>query len=142
MIGLALRLPLFEGGSIGARVMEDDADVERLRATLSDLKEGVALEVRSSLLDLTSTDERVSVAREALDLAREQVRESQDRFEEGVAGNLEVVQAEDALARASDDYIAALQAHNVSRIALARARGKAEHEIPTFLLEDGGSQHD
>jgi len=142
MVGLALRLPLFEGGQISAHVMQDDAEVARLEATLTDLEQGVALEVRSSILDLTAASERVRVAKDGLDLAREQMTQSQDRFEAGVAGNLEVVQAQDALARASDDYITALQAHNVSRMAIARARGTAEHEIPTFLVEEGGSQHE
>lgn len=142
MVGLALRLPLFEGGQISAHVMQDDAEVARLKATLTDLEQGVALEVRSSMLDLTAAGERVRVAKDGLDLAREQMTQSQDRFEAGVAGNLEVVQAQEALARASDDYIAALQAHNMSRMAIARARGTAEHEVPTFLLPDGGSQHE
>ncbi|HEX4824248.1 MAG TPA: TolC family protein [Candidatus Polarisedimenticolaceae bacterium] len=141
-LGLALRLPLFEGGQISAQVMQDDAEVSRLKAVLSDMEAGVALDVRSSLLDLAASDERVRVAKDALDLAREQVAQSQDRFEAGVAGNLEVVQAQDALARASDDYIAALQAHNVSRMAIAKARGTAEHEIPTFLLDEGGPPHE
>ena len=140
--GVGLRFPLFEGGRINAHLLQDDAEVSRLKATLSDLEAGVALDVRAALLDLTSADERVKVADAALDLAREQVRQSQDRFDAGVAGNLEVVQAQDALAKASDDELAALLAHNVARLTLARARGAAEREIPTFLSGEGGPQHD
>jgi len=141
MVGMGLRFPLFEGGRIDARVLQDDAEVTRLQAALTDLKAGVALDVRAALLDLTSADERVKVAQGALDLAREQLRQSRDRFDAGVAGNLEVVQAQDALARASDDYLAALHAHALARLTLAHARGAAEREIPMFLEGEGGPTH-
>jgi outer membrane protein TolC len=142
MAGMALRFPLFEGGRIQARVLQDEAEVARRQASLTDLRAGVALEVRSGLLDLTSAGDRVSVAEGALDLARQQLGQAQDRFQAGVAGNLEVVQAQDAFGRASDDYLTALQAHNVARLALARARGTAEREIPTFLSAPAGEPHE
>ena len=81
------------------------------------------------------------VARGALELAEEQLRQSQDRFAAGVAGNLEVVQAQDAEAAASDNYLSALYAHNIAKVALARATGSAERTLPAFLGGDG-ERHD
>ena len=140
-VGLGLRFPLFEGGRIGALVKQDDAELTRRQAVLADLKAGVELDVRSAILDLTSAGERVGVADGALELAREQLGESQDRFVAGVSGNLEVVQAQDALAKASDDYLAALYAHNLARLALARACGAAERALSTFLTLEGDPSH-
>jgi outer membrane protein TolC len=132
-VGVGLRLPLFEGGRIHAREAQDAAKLERLRAERDDLRARIELDVRSALLDLSSSGERLTAARDALDLAEEQLRQSEDRFGAGVAGNLEVVQAQDAVATASDNYLSAIFAHSLARFALARAVGGAERAIPTFL---------
>ncbi len=137
-----LRIPIYQGGQISARVLQDDAELTKLKARRDDLKGRLELEVRSALLDLQAADLRVKVAKEAADLAGEQLRQSQDRFAAGVTGNLEVVQAQDAVALASDNYLSALYAHNLARLALAHARGAAESSMPTFLAGEKGSQHD
>ncbi len=137
-LGAAVKIPLFEGGRIRARVLLDDAALAQARARRDDLRGRIEYDVRAALLDADAAGERVKVAREALDLADEQLRQSRDRFSSGVVGNLEVVQAQDALATASDSYLSALYAHNVARLALSRAVGAAERSLPTLLGGGGG----
>ena len=137
-VGVGIRVPLFEGGRIRANVRLDDAALAQIRARRDDLRARIEYDVRAALLDVDAAGERVKVAREALDLADEQIRQVQDRFASGVVGNLEVVQAQDALATASDNYLSALYAHNVARLALSRAVGAAERSLPTLLDGGGG----
>ena len=137
-----LRIHIYEGGQISARVIQDDAELQKLRARRDDLKGRLELEVRSALLDLQASDLSVQVARGAADLADEQLKQSQDRFAAGVTGNLEVVQAQDAVAVASDNYLSALYAHNLARLALARARGAAESSMATFLDDEKEKKND
>ena len=59
--------------------------------------------------------------------------QSEDRFAAGVASNLEVVQAQEAVAAATENYLSSLFAHNAAKIALARALGQAERNLPRFL---------
>jgi len=68
----------------------------------------------------------VRVAENGVTLARQQLEQSRDRFTAGVADNLEVVQAQEALAGAEESRIASLYAHNFARFSLARALGGAE----------------
>jgi outer membrane protein TolC len=68
----------------------------------------------------------VRVARSAADLADQQLTQAQDRFTAGVTSNLEVVQAQETVATATENYLSALYAHNLAKIALARAIGLAE----------------
>ncbi|MFN8095649.1 MAG: TolC family protein [Vicinamibacteria bacterium] len=82
--------------------------------------------MQSALLDLRAAEERVKVAENGVALARQQLEQSRDRFAAGVADNLEVVQAQEALAGAEASRIASLYAHNVARFSLARAMGGAE----------------
>jgi outer membrane protein TolC len=85
------------------------------------------------MLDLKSAAEQVAVARGNVDLANETVVEARDRFSAGVADNVEVIQAQQLLASANENYISSLNAHNQAKIALATALGQAEVSVPQYL---------
>ncbi|MGE5358119.1 MAG: TolC family protein, partial [Bacteroidales bacterium] len=103
------------------------------RAKLYPLRARVEYDVRAAFLDLKAADDRVRVARGSIDLANEQLAQAQDRFGAGVASNIEVVQAQEAVATATDNYISSLYAHNLAKISLARALGVAEAQSGRFL---------
>jgi outer membrane protein TolC len=122
-LGGVVRIPLFEGGRIKARELEADAALKRQQAVVGDLRGQIDYEVRTALLDASAAEERVGVARRALDLANQQLTQARDRFAAGVASNIEVVQAQESVAGADDSYLASLFAHGVARAQLARAMG-------------------
>lgn len=128
-----LRFPIFQGGSVRARVEEAEALLRQREAELEDLKARIYYEVRTALLDLQAAAERVQVAQSANRLAQEQVAQSEDRFRAGVTNNVEVVQAQEAVATASENYISSLQAHNAAKLALAKAMGISEEQYLSFL---------
>ena len=72
-----------------------------------------------------------------LDLAQQTVEQSQDRFAAGVTNNVEVIQAQQQLASANEQYIASLYAHNIAKVLLARAIGNAEQVVKQYLAEPG-----
>jgi outer membrane protein TolC len=113
--------------------METDALLGQQKAELESLKARIYYEIRTAFLDLKSSEERVLVARSSLDLAAEQVNQAQDRFAAGVTSNIEVVQAQDAVALATEDHMAGLYTHNLAKIALAEAMGQAESGYDRFL---------
>jgi outer membrane protein TolC len=122
----AVRVPIFQGGRVHGRVAQADAELKQQQAQVADLRARIEYEVRSALLDLQAADERVRVAERAADLAGQQLTQAQDRFTAGVTSNLEVVQAQETVATATDNYLSALYAHNLAKISLARAIGLAE----------------
>jgi outer membrane protein TolC len=75
----------------------------------------------------------VAVARTNVDLATETLAEARDRFGAGVTDNIEVVQAQQLLAAANENYIGSLNAHNEAKVALATALGVAEDGVPQYL---------
>jgi outer membrane protein len=90
------------------------------------LRDQIALEVKNAVASLDSARSQVDVANQGLDLAQREVAQSHERFEEGVANNIEVVTAQDNLARAHDNQIEALYRYNQARADLARATGRIE----------------
>jgi outer membrane protein TolC len=125
-LGAALEVPLFEGGRLSARVGEAQARLATARARLEDQRASVYYEVQTVFLDLKAAADRVEVAEGTLGLAREQLQQARDRFEAGVADNLEVVQAQQTLAAAEESHIASLYALNAARLGLVYAIGGAE----------------
>jgi outer membrane protein TolC len=124
---------VFEGGRVRARVSEAEAALEQRRAEAEDMRARVHYEVEEAFLDLSSAAARVDAASAAVNLAREQLRQSQDRFAAGVAGNIEVVQAQDALATSRDAYVSSVFDHNLAKASLARSLGVVEEAFAQFL---------
>jgi outer membrane protein TolC len=91
-----------------------------------ELRNRIALEVKTAAEQLESAKSEVQVANQGVDLAREEVVQARDRFQAGVANNIEVVTAQDELSRANDNQIAALYRYNQARADLARATGQME----------------
>ena len=136
---IGVTIPVFEGGRIDGKVLEADATLKQRTAERDALRSRIEFEVRSVFLDLKSSLDQVNLARNALKLAETQVAQSQDRFAAGVANNLEVVQAQQALAVASDNYISSLFAYNLAKGTLARAAGAAEKLFRVFVLGGAGA---
>jgi len=119
-------VPIFTGGRIEAQSAIADLEVKRLGQVQTDVRNQVALEVHSALAQLESARVEVEASRLGVSLATESVRQAQDRFRAGVANNIEVITAQNELARANDNQINALYRYNQSRADLARATGQME----------------
>jgi len=129
-IGLGVRVPLFTGGRITAETARAREELDRIREERQGLKAQVGMEVQVAQADLESGRTEVAVATQAEDLAAQALEQARHRFEAGVSNNIEVIQAQDELARAADNKINALYRLNQSRADLARAMGQLE---PLFV---------
>jgi len=129
----SVRFPIFQGGRVQADVEQADAALQQRRAEYSDTRGRIDADVRSAFLDLNSAANEVSVAEGNRTLAAETLTQARDRFTAGVADTLEVVQAQEAVASAEQDYIAALFSHNLAKASLARAMGQAGANMKQFL---------
>ncbi len=128
-----INIPIFAGNRVHSDVLEADARLKQARSQLGDLRGRIDYEVRTALLDLNAAAEQVAVARSSVDLAEQALTQSQDRFTAGVADNLEVVQAQEAVAGAHESYIQSLYFHNLSKVELAHAIGDAEQGVKQYL---------
>jgi outer membrane protein TolC len=128
-----LRIPLFQGGRVHGDVLRADASLTRERQRLEDLRAKIDQEVRDAYLDLNAAAQEVSVEKSAVTLATQTLEQSRDRFISGVTDNVEVVQAQDVLAIATDSYIASLYSHDLAKISLARAIGVAESGFAEYV---------
>jgi len=122
----SVNMPLFTGGRIHAEIVKADLEIRRLEQQQDDLRNQIALDVKTALLNLRSARNEVQVANLGVQLSKEEVDQARDRFKAGVANNIEVIQAQDSLSRANDNQIAALYRFNQARADLARSVGQME----------------
>jgi len=128
-----LTIPIFQGGSVHGDVLQADARLEQSRDRLDNLRAQIDSDVRTALLNLQSSAELVKVARSNVDLSEETLAQSRDRFTAGVTDTVEVVQSQQAVAAAHEQYISSLYSYNYAKISLARALGMAEAGVKEYF---------
>lgn len=126
-------VPIFDGGRQQARLATADAELKRQQAEVADMKANIYYDVRTAFLDLQATQEELQTATRGRDLASQQLQQSRDRFAAGVANNIEVVQAQEAVALATEQYISALYGFNIAKAVLAQSIGTAEEAVRKYL---------
>ena len=128
-----ISVPIYTGGRIRADIQQAQADLARREAEYEDLKGRVAYDVHIAWLDLSASDSSVQVAERNKLLAARALTQSEDRYANGVANYLEVLQAQEAVTVANENSIQSLFSYNVAMISLARAIGGAETKLPELL---------
>jgi len=124
-VALQVTVPILDGFHREARIAEQNATVSESHVRERDLRQQIAADVDAALLDLRSSEAQQIVAAERLRLATDELAQARERFKAGVAGNIEVIDAQSNLIRARDTDIDARFAAASARVALARAVGVA-----------------
>jgi len=128
-----VRVPIYAGGRTQSDIDQAETVLRNRKNAVEDLRGRIDFEIRNAVLDLQSSAEQVSVAQRNADLAGQTLTQARDRFTAGVTDNIEVVQAQQLLASANENYISSLALHNAAKIALATALGMAEEGVPQYL---------
>ena len=132
-VGGTLTIPLYEGGRIHGEIQESDAALQQRKSELENVRGQVDQDVRQAFINLNSAADQVGVAQSNVSLSHDTLQQSRDRFAAGVADSVELVQAEQAVVQADNDYITAVFEHNLAKVSLARAMGNAEQNLPQLL---------
>jgi len=124
-IAVAVSVPLLDGFWREGREAEQDAVIQESQVRQRDLRQQIAADVSGALLDLHSAQAQEGIAAEQLALAADELSQAEQRFKAGVAGNIEVIDAQASMVRARDAVIDARYGAAAARVALARAAGAA-----------------
>jgi outer membrane protein TolC len=126
-------IPIFAGNAAHGDLLQAQAQLAQARERLANLRAQIDQDVRTALLNLQSSSDEVNVAKSNIDLANQTLTQSRDRFSAGVTNSVEVVQSEEQVAAANQQYISSLYNFNYAKIALARAMGTAEQSVKEYF---------
>ena len=128
-----LSIPIFTGNKVHGDIQLADARLEQARERLDNLRAQIEADVRTALLNLQSSADQVEVARSNIDLADQTLTQSRDRFNAGVTDTVEVVQSQEAVAGAHEQYISSLYKYNFAKISLIRALGAGVQGVKEYF---------
>lgn len=128
-----LSVPIWNGGRTAGDIEQAQAALAQRRAELEDTKSQVESEVRTAFLDLQSAASQVQVAQQNIDLNQQTLGQTRDRYQSGVSDNVNVVQSQESVSNAQLDQINSIFAHNLAKLALARALGLPADQLTKFL---------
>jgi outer membrane protein TolC len=125
-VGVRVSVPIFNGGATNGRVQVAASRQRQAELQLRDVQQQVEQDVRDALQTLATSAEQVKAADQAVRLSERELQMARDRFSAGVGDNIEVINAQTALANARDSQVTALTQHNAARINLSAALGRVE----------------
>lgn len=125
----AIDVPIFDGGRRKGRLANTDIEVRERRARLEDMRASVYYDVKGAFLDVEAMKQQLEASDRGRALASQQLEQSRDRFAAGVASHIEIVQAQEAVALATEQAISARYGYSVAKAQLAQANGSAEEAL-------------
>jgi outer membrane protein len=123
-VSISLAYDLWNWNTSGSQSTQAEAQLSQTEQALSQMKDGVLLEVTQSYLTVNQTNERAAVARKGVEQAEENYRVTNERFKKGLNINSDLLDAEVALLQAKLNYTQSLIDYELSNARLARSIGE------------------
>ena len=124
--GIQLNFPVFEGGRIRSEIRVASSRLKQAETERNDLRAEVEKEVRLALQNLGTREQQAQASDREMKLATRELDLARDRFRNGVADNIEVINAQTALENARLSFVSSLAQFNIARVNLAVAMGHPE----------------
>ena len=125
MIGISVSVDIWNWGETKARVGQAKSALSELEHIETQLRNGIALEVKGALLGLEEAKQRIKVSDKAVIQARESLKSAQIEYKNGRVDNVEVLAAQLALTQARTNHLEAIYKYILSQARLEKAVGKS-----------------
>ena len=122
-IGLSVKVPIFTGGSTKAKINQAEIDLLDIEEQMNDTKLGLDLEYQNAKSQIENTLKSVDIQRENVSLAEKVLSNTQSNYQHGLATLTEIIDSENALTDARNNYSNALLEYKIAEVALIKAKG-------------------
>ena len=122
-VGATLSWNLWDGGQSKANVSAAKASLEKVKEGYAQAIETVELQVQEAYLNLKAAEQKIQSTHAAVEAGQEDFRIKTLRYRSGVGTNVDVLDAETALAKARNNYVDALYTYNLNMATLEKAMG-------------------
>jgi outer membrane protein TolC len=122
-VGVAVDVPIFEGGRIRAQIAKERSRLNAAQQRLRKLELQIRLEVETAVLNANSARERISVTRKSIAEAEESLRIERQKYDFGKGAIVDVLDAQGALLNAQTNYFRALADYSIAKAQVQLAAG-------------------
>ena len=125
-IGLQLNVPIFSGFQRVNQIKQAQITLQKTNNVLNMAKNGFLLQQEQARTTYQNSIRSLNNQKANMELAREVLRVSRIKYQEGVGSSIEVTQAQTELETAENNYIQALYNALVSKVDLDNAYGRIQ----------------
>lgn len=129
VIGLSLRIPIFNGFATRARMGQAKVDYLKAEQDLWNTKQSLSLANENARIQLRNALNTIGSQRENVRLAQEVYESTQNNYNNGLAPLTDLLDTENALTQAQNSYTQALLNYKIAEIQLKKASGEIKSLI-------------
>ena len=123
-IGLNVNIPIFTGGATKARIQQTQIDIESVDQDIESTKLGLNLDYKNSITNIENTLINLESMKDNVGLAEKVQKNTQSNYQYGLATLTELLDAENALTQAKQNYANSLLDYKQAEIQLIKAKGE------------------
>lgn len=104
LLGATLSIPIFDGLQKTAKIRQSEYNLDKIKNELDNFKNAASMQIDNSRLALEDAISTLNIQEQNLNLAKDVVRTTKLKYDQGVGSNLEVLDAETSLKEAQSNY--------------------------------------
>ncbi|MDD2353129.1 MAG: TolC family protein [Candidatus Caldatribacteriota bacterium] len=116
-------VPIFDGGVNTAKIKQAELNLSQVDQSRIQIEQMLELEIRSAYLRMKEAEKLIKITDQGIGDSQESFRIAQVKYNEGIATNTEVIDAQSALIEAETNKLNALYEYNTNRASLIKAMG-------------------
>lgn len=122
-VGVGVSVPIYNGGRTKKQVQLAESVVKQNQLAVESLNNQYQRDIQQALTDVRSNQERLSTVQEQINIAKEALRVTQTRYTNGIATNVDLLNANSNLQRVELAQIQYQYQLTLAQIELARLMG-------------------
>ncbi|WP_394666114.1 TolC family protein [uncultured Chryseobacterium sp.] len=123
-IGLNVNIPIFTGGATKAKINQAEIDIQDLDLNIQNTQLSLNLDYKNAITNIENALINIESMKDNVGLAERVQKNTQSNYQYGLATLTEVLDAENALTQAKQNYANALLDYKQAEIKLIKAKGE------------------
>ncbi|HTN05473.1 TolC family protein [Agriterribacter sp.] len=123
-VGASLKIPLFNGGATRSRVRQADVSLRKLKEDMAQTSLALNLSFENAKIQINNSVIILNNQKKNVELAQKVYRNTQNNYNQGLAYLTDLLQSENAVTEAQNNYSAALLDYKLAEVQLIKAQGK------------------
>ena len=123
-VGLNVNIPIFTGGATKSKIAQAQIDIKDVEQDIENAKLSMNLDYRNSITNIENSIINLEKMKENVQLAEKVEANSKSNYQYGLANLTELLDAQNALTQAKQNYAGALLDYKQAEIQLIKAKGE------------------
>lgn len=123
-VGASLKIPLFNGGATRSRIRQADVSLRKLKEDMAQTGLALNLSFENAKIQISNSIIILNNQQRNVELAQKVYHNTQNNYNQGLAYLTDLLQSENAVTEAQNNYSAALLDYKLAEIQLIKAQGK------------------